>query len=36
MNVYEDLGVRRVVNAYGNLTTLGGSLMPPEVTEAMA
>jgi L-seryl-tRNA(Ser) seleniumtransferase len=36
MNVYEDLGVRRVVNAYGNLTTLGGSLMPPEVIDAMA
>lgn len=36
MNVYEKLGVRRVINAYGNLTPLGGSLMNPEVLKAMA
>jgi len=36
MNVYEKLGVRRVINAYGNLTPLGGSLMEPEVVKAMA
>jgi uncharacterized pyridoxal phosphate-dependent enzyme len=36
MNVgyYERLGVKRVINAAGTLTTLGGSLMPPEVTAA--
>jgi L-seryl-tRNA(Ser) seleniumtransferase len=36
VNVYEKLGVRRVINAYGNLTPFGGSLMAPEVVEAMA
>jgi len=36
VNVYEKLGVRRVINAYGNLTPLGGSLMNPEVLKAMA
>jgi len=37
MNVvtYRDLGVRRVVNAGGTYTILGGSLMSPEVIEAM-
>jgi L-seryl-tRNA(Ser) seleniumtransferase len=33
-NVYEQLGVRRVINAAGTLTALGGSLMPPEVVAA--
>lgn len=32
---YQQLGVRRVINAYGNLTPLGGSLMDPRVLEAM-
>lgn len=36
MNAYERLGIRRVINAYGNLTPLGGSLMHAEVVEAMA
>ncbi|HSB80447.1 MAG TPA: DegT/DnrJ/EryC1/StrS family aminotransferase [Candidatus Methylomirabilis sp.] len=36
MNIYERLGVRTRVNAAGTLTRLGGSLMPPEVLEAMA
>jgi L-seryl-tRNA(Ser) seleniumtransferase len=36
MDVYEKLGVRKVINAQGNLTKLGGSLMPPVVLEAMA
>lgn len=36
MNVYERLGVRRVINAYGNLTPLGGSLMDAKVIQAMA
>lgn len=32
---YNDLGVRRVVNASATLTRLGGSLMPPPVVAAM-
>lgn len=35
MTSYEDLGVRRVINACATLTKLGGSLMPPEVVRAM-
>jgi L-seryl-tRNA(Ser) seleniumtransferase len=35
-NRFADLGVRRVINAAATLTSLGGSLMPPEVIEAMA
>lgn len=34
--IYDDLGVRPVINAAGTLTRLGGSLMPPEVVQAMA
>jgi L-seryl-tRNA(Ser) seleniumtransferase len=33
-NVYDELGVKRVINAFGTITTLGGSLMPPEVADA--
>lgn len=33
-SVYEVLGVQTVINAAGTLTTLGGSLMPPEVIGA--
>src|SRR5258708_39269033 len=33
-NVYEALGVKRVINAAGTFTNLGGSLMPPEVAAA--
>jgi len=33
-NVYEQLGVKPLVNAAGTITTLGGSLMPPEVIAA--
>jgi L-seryl-tRNA(Ser) seleniumtransferase len=36
MGVYDDLGVRTVINASGTLTRLGGSRMAPEVLEAMA
>src|SRR5690349_7198228 len=36
MAVYEDLGIRRVINANATLTKLGGSLMPAEVLAAMA
>jgi uncharacterized pyridoxal phosphate-dependent enzyme len=35
MGVYDDLGVRRVINASATLTRLGGSLMPPVVVAAM-
>jgi L-seryl-tRNA(Ser) seleniumtransferase len=34
-NVYEELGVRPVINAGGSLTRVGGSSPPPEVREAM-
>ena len=33
-SVYEALGVKRVINAAGTFTNLGGSLMPPEVVAA--
>ncbi len=36
MDVYTALGVEPVINAAGSLTSYGGSLMPPEVTDAMA
>ncbi|HEV2121498.1 MAG TPA: aminotransferase class V-fold PLP-dependent enzyme, partial [Chloroflexota bacterium] len=32
---YESLGIRRVINAEGTKTYLGGSIMPSEVLEAM-
>jgi len=35
MSVYDELGVRPLVNASATLTRLGGSLMPREVVEAM-
>ena len=35
MGIYEDLGVRPIVNASATLTRLGGSVMPPEVLNAM-
>jgi uncharacterized pyridoxal phosphate-dependent enzyme len=35
MTIYDDLGVRRVINASATLTRLGGSLMPPPVVAAM-
>lgn len=34
-HVYQRLGVRTLINAVGTLTTLGGTLMPPEVKQAM-
>lgn len=34
-SVYKKLGVRTFINAYGTLTTLGGTLMEPAVTRAM-
>ena len=36
MSRYDDLGIRRVVNAAATLTRLGGSVMPPPVVAAMA
>jgi D-glucosaminate-6-phosphate ammonia-lyase len=36
MDVYDDLGVRKVINGLATVTVLGGSLMPPEVLGAMA
>jgi uncharacterized pyridoxal phosphate-dependent enzyme len=36
MTVYEELGVRKCINAWGRITTRGGSLMPAEVLEAIA
>jgi L-seryl-tRNA(Ser) seleniumtransferase len=35
MNIYAKLGVRTLINAAGSLTRLGGTLMPPEVLQAM-
>ena len=35
MGIYEELGVRPIINACATLTRLGGSLMPPEVLTAM-
>jgi L-seryl-tRNA(Ser) seleniumtransferase len=35
MNVYEQLGIKTVINAWGTLTMLGGSLMERETTEAI-
>lgn len=36
MDIYEELGVRKIINGSATLTMLGGSVMPPEVLEAMA
>src|SRR5581483_9483547 len=35
LGVYEKLGVKRIVNGWGTITRVGGTLMPPEVVEAM-
>ncbi len=36
MTIYDELGLRTVINASGTLTRLGGSRMAPEVLAAMA
>jgi len=36
MGVYEELGVKTIINASGYMTRLSGSCMNPEVVEAMA
>jgi uncharacterized pyridoxal phosphate-dependent enzyme len=35
-NIYTRLGVKPLINAQGTVTVVGGSLMPPEVVQAMA
>ncbi len=35
-NLYEELGVTKLINVHGNTTVIGGSIMPLEVLEAMA
>lgn len=35
MDIYEQLGVKKLINASGPVTAIGGSLMLPEVLEAM-
>ncbi len=34
MSIYEELGIRPIINASATLTRLGGSIMPPEVVQA--
>ena len=34
--IYARLGIKTVINGQGTYTALGGSLMPPEVLQAMA
>ena len=36
MNPYQQLGIEPLINAAGSLTILGGSIMHPQVTDAMA
>jgi L-seryl-tRNA(Ser) seleniumtransferase len=36
MTIYEELGIRTLINARGNATLAGGTLMEPEVVAAMA
>jgi uncharacterized pyridoxal phosphate-dependent enzyme len=36
LSVYEELGIKRVINAWGPMTVIGGSRMLPEVLAAMA
>lgn len=35
MDVYDELGVKKVINGIATVTVLGGSIMPPEVVQAM-
>jgi L-seryl-tRNA(Ser) seleniumtransferase len=36
MDIYDELGVKTIINGHATLTRLGGSLMPPVVLDAMA
>jgi L-seryl-tRNA(Ser) seleniumtransferase len=35
MDIYDELGVRKIINGIATVTSLGGSIMPPVVLEAM-
>ena len=35
MTIYEELGVKTLINAWGNATIFGGSIMESETLEAM-
>jgi len=34
-NIYKELGVKTIINAWGTITIIGGSLIPPEAVAAM-
>ena len=36
MNIYNELEIKEYINAWGTVTTLGGSIIEPEVMEAMS
>ena len=36
MNIYEQLGIRTIINAKGPATRLSGGIMRPEVSRAMS
>ena len=36
MNIYSELEIKEYINAWGTVTTLGGSIIEPEVMEAMS
>ena len=36
MGIYDDIGVRTIINAKGASTRVSGGLLAPEVTAAMA
>jgi len=36
MDIYDELGVSKIINGYATLTSLGGSILPAEVVAAMA
>ena len=35
-NIYKELGVKTMINAWGTITIIGGSLIPPEAVAAMS
>ncbi|HET7214964.1 MAG TPA: selenocysteine synthase [Terriglobia bacterium] len=35
-NIYKELGVKTIINAWGTITLIGGSLIPPEAVAAMS
>src|SRR5579885_1479347 len=34
-NIYDELGVNTIINGWGTITVIGGSIIPPEVMAAM-